>query len=124
MPDTPKIDPAVARLDAEMMALQQATGWEPYATDVARRQADAMRQLLSAPQKRLTLEQVYGLIGEINALAAVLGIPETLSKRAVAERQKVVDAEAELDTPTYDDPRTIAMTRSATARAARRARHE
>ena len=86
----------VAKGDLQMAHLTESAGWAPFRAEVFARQGELTKRLLGAPARQAPLEEVYGLIGEINALAKTLGIPADLTARAVAERKK-------LDHPRQED---------------------
>lgn len=88
---------AFAKGDLEMAHLTESAGWAPFRDEVIRRQGDLTRRLLGAPARQAPLEECYGLIGEINALAQVLGVPIDIAKRAVAERKKLENPRQESD---------------------------
>lgn len=87
----------VAKGDLQMAHLTESPGWAPFRAEVFRRQGDLTRLLLSAPARQAPLHEIYGLIGQINALAQTAGIPADLTKRAQEERKKLEDPRQEED---------------------------
>lgn len=85
----------VAKGDLQMAHLTESPGWAPFRTELFRRQGELTKKLLAAPARQAPLEELYGIIGEINALAQCAGIPADLSKRALAERKKLEDPRQE-----------------------------
>lgn len=85
----------IAKGDLQMAHLTESAGWAPFRSEIIRRQGELTGKLLSAPARQEPLHVIYGLIGEINALARTLGIPDDLTKRAQIERKKVQDPRQE-----------------------------
>ena len=90
-------DPELAKLDTAMAQLTETAGWPALRKAIVDKQQESLRKLLAAPADHLepvTLERLCGLIGEVNAYAAVLGLPDKLTKDAIAERERRARQEA------------------------------
>lgn len=89
-------DPEIAKQDVAMAQLTETAGWPVLRKAIVDKQQAALKRLLAAPTAidGTSIEQLFGLIAEVNAYASVLGLPDTLTKAAIAEREKRTRQEA------------------------------